>query len=283
MRSSNLFLQTKNVKIENDFLYADYSHELTTVKLDSSSNTYLAESQNHLYSFKTDLRVPKLGLMLVGWGGNNGSTLTASIIANRKGLSWETRRGVQKANYFGSLFLSSTTKIGVDEQGEDVNVPLNKLLPMANPNDLTLGGWDISSLNLAEAMDRAQVLEPDLKRQVYEEMKNLKPLKSIYYKDFIALNQENRADNLIEASSKKDQLETIRNDIKTFKSSNKLDKVIVLWTANTERFSNLIDGVNDTSENVLKAIDQDHSEISASTMFAVASILENCSFINGKH
>lgn len=59
--------------------------------------------------------------------------------------------------------------------------------------------------------------------------------------------------------------------------SKNLDKIIVLWTANTERFSEIIPGVNDTSDNLLKAIDNNHPEISPSTMFAVASALEGVS------
>ena len=31
---------------------------------------------------RTDKRVPKLGVMLVGLGGNNGSTFTAGVLAN---------------------------------------------------------------------------------------------------------------------------------------------------------------------------------------------------------
>ena len=91
-------------------------------------------------------------------------------------------------------------------------------------------------------MERAKVLEPDLKRQVYNEMCLLKPLPSIYYQDFIAANQEARADNLIKADKRKDQLNHLRNDIRTFKQTNKLDKVIVIWNANTERFADLING-----------------------------------------
>lgn len=56
-----------------------------------------------------------------------------------------------------------------------------------------------------------------------------------------------------------------------------MDKVIVLWTANTERFADVIVGLNDTSENLSLAIEQDASEISPSTLFAVASILEGVS------
>jgi len=153
---------------------------------------------------------------------------------------------------------------------------------MVHPNDLVIGGWDISGMNLAEAMDRAAVLEPTLKQLVYKEMAAIKPLPSIYYPDFIAANQEDRADNLIPGSKASlEHVEHIRKDIRDFKSANNLDKVIVQWTANTERFADLIEGVNDTAENLLKAIESGHEEVSPSTVFAVASILENAPFING--
>jgi myo-inositol-1-phosphate synthase len=69
--------------------------------------------------------------------------------------------------------------------------------------------------------------------------------------------------------------------ISEFKVNNGLDKVIVLWTANTERYADIIEGVNDTDDNLLKAIKEGHEEVSPSTMFAVACILENAPFING--
>ncbi len=189
--------------------------------------------------------------MLVGWGGNNGSTLTASLIANRDGLTWKTRTGSQSANYYGSMLLASTTRIGIDENGEDVFVPLKSLVPLIDPNEFVLGGWDISGMSLAQSMDRAQVLEPDLKRQVYEEMSRMKPLPSVYYKDYIATNQEARADNLIGGDEKWGHLERIRQDIREFKEGKGLDRVIVLWTANTERFSDIIEGIfSDFCENL---------------------------------
>lgn len=55
----------------------------------------------------------------------------------------------------------------------------------------------------------------------------------------------------------------------------------MLWTANTERYADVIHGVNDTSSHLLQAITHGHKEISPSTIFAVASILENAAFING--
>ncbi|KAL3899616.1 MAG: hypothetical protein SGCHY_001925 [Lobulomycetales sp.] len=78
-----------------------------------------------------------------------------------------------------------------------------------------------------------------------------------------------------------EQLERIRSDIREFKAANSLDQVIVLWTANTERYADILSGVNDTADNILKSIKNGHSEISPSCLFAVASILEGHAFING--
>jgi len=107
-------------------------------------------------------------------------------------------------------------------------------------------------------------------------------LPSIYYPDFIAANQEDRADNVIPGQKAcMAHVEQIRKDMSDFKTQNNLDKVIVLWTANTERYADIIPGVNDTAENLLKAIEQGHEEVSPSTVFAVACILDKVPFING--
>jgi len=81
--------------------------------------------------------------------------------------------------------------------------------------------------------------------------------------------------------TKQENLDTIRQNIRDFKAKNNLDKVIVLWSANTERFCEVADGLNDTADNLLQSIRQNLSEISPSTIFAVASILEGCTYING--
>ena len=59
-------------------------------------------------------------------------------------------------------------------------------------------------------------------------------------------------------------LEIIRKNIRDFKNENQLDKVVVLWTANTERMCKTAQGVHDTAENILSAIHKSESEISPS-------------------
>ncbi|KAH8808027.1 hypothetical protein F5884DRAFT_351790 [Xylogone sp. PMI_703] len=275
-------VNSPNVAYSDAEIHSKYTYRTTSVE-QTAEGKYVATPKETVYDFKVERQVPKTGLMLVGWGGNNGSTVTAGIIANRRGLTWETREGKRTANYYGSVMMSSTMKLGTDAKtAKDVNIPFHEVLPMVHPNDLVIGGWDISSMNLAEAMDRAAVLEPTLKAQVRKEMNEMVPLPSIYYPDFIAANQEDRADNVLKGSKAcNEHVEQIRKDIRDFKAKNGLDKVIVLWTANTERFSDIIEGVNDTAENLLKSIENGHEEVSPSTVFAVACILDKVPFING--
>lgn len=90
---------------------------------------------------------------------------------------------------YGSLTQASTVKLGRTVKGEDVYVPISSMLPMVNPNDIEIDGWDISDVNLAEAMMRAKVLDVNLQVQLRPYMAQMRPRKSIYYSDFIASNQ----------------------------------------------------------------------------------------------
>lgn len=69
-------------------------------------------------------------------------------------------------------------------------------------------------------------------------------------------------------------MEEIRQNIRDFKQSSGVDKVVVLWTANTERFSEVREGVNDTAETFLRSIENNEAEVAPSSIFAAACIQE---------
>ena len=131
---------------------------------------------------------------------------TAGILANRKKLTWRTKEGEKTSNYFGSVTQASTVQIGTEASGAAVHVPMKNLMPMVNPNDLVIGGWDISSMNLGEAMRRSAVLDVNLQDQLYDEMAAYTPMPSIYFPDFIAANQTERADNVL-TGTKREQMD----------------------------------------------------------------------------
>ena len=126
-----------DVQYTKDHIISDYVYETARVKRDGES--LLVHPVRTNYKFKTQRKVPRLGCMLVGWGGNNGSTVTGAVIANRLNMTWMTKTGEQRANYWGSVTQASTVSLGRDESG-DVNVPLRDLLPMVHPDDIVLDG-----------------------------------------------------------------------------------------------------------------------------------------------
>lgn len=273
-------VNNSNVEYSDEYITASYDH-VTTEAVRKGNKVHVTPKTTH-FKLRTGRKVPKTGLMLIGLGGNNGSTVTAGIIANRLKLSWHDKEGKHVANYMGSLTQASTFEMGNDPAtGEPVHVPFNEVLPMVHPNDLVIGGWDISDKNLADCMARSKVLDFDIQRQLRPHMESIVPLPSVYYPDFIAANQNSRANNVLPGTDKWAHVEQIRKDIRTFKKDNNLDKVILQWTANTERYADIITGVNDTADNLIQSIKDSHSEISPSTVFAVASILEGSTYING--
>jgi myo-inositol-1-phosphate synthase len=257
-----------------------YSHNVTSIV----DNVLHVKPSAINLTFKTKRGVSKTGVMFVGWAGNNGSTTTAGLLAHKHNVHWETKTGMRKPDFFGSLTQSSTIRIGATDAAlgpqVDYHVPFFSVVPMVDPTQLVVGGWDINGANMADAMRRACVLDVSLQQKLAPYMADLRPLPSMYYPDFIAANQEERADNVLKGT-RKEHLAKIRQDIKDFKAKHKLDQVIVLWTANTERFTDIRPGLNMTADEVLHSIDIDDEEISPSQIFAVASILEGTPYING--
>lgn len=281
-RQHAITVQSENTVYTDQHILSTFVNRGSSVTITDDGN-YIVKPTAETYQFKTQRAVSKTGLMMIGIGGNNGSTLCATVLANRHNIVWHTKSGLQQPNYVGSVLRASTIRIGTDScTGNDVHLPLSDVLPTVHPNDLILGGWDISALPMDAAMRRAEVLDYDLQRQVAPHMAALgTPLPSIYYPDFIAANQVHRADNIIPGTDKQKHLEHIRADIRSFKDAHGLDQVVVFWTANTERYADILPGVNDSADALLNAIRTSHQEVSPSTLFAVAAILEGAPFING--
>jgi len=108
-------VESPNVKYTESEIESVYNYETTELVHENKNGTYqwVVKPKTVKYEFKTNTHVPKLGLvlvfflfpslllnyfycfvdvvslmcvrvMLVGWGGNNGSTLTGGVIANKE-------------------------------------------------------------------------------------------------------------------------------------------------------------------------------------------------------
>ena len=220
----------------------------------------------------------KIGVMLVGLGGNNGSTFISSILGRQKNIEWENKNGKHKVDFFGSLYDYGTVNIGFKN-----NKPFSKLMKdminIGRPEDIIVDGWDISGDNLYDACRKNKVVDLNFISTIEKDLKKIKPLPSIYYKDFIASNQSVRATNVKTYKNNKwGDLLNIKSDIESFKLKHNIEKVVVMWTASTERFSK---GKWKNWHELLISISKSDSEVSPSIIFAAAALLSDCIFING--
>ncbi len=73
--------------VEAEFIEQTFSERYTLF----DEGTKRCQNVTRDHTITTATKVPKLGLMLVGLGGNNGSTLVAGLLANKKKLTYETK------------------------------------------------------------------------------------------------------------------------------------------------------------------------------------------------
>lgn len=219
------------------------------------------------------------GILVVGLGGNNGVTLLAGQIANRRGLSWETAtQGRIDANWYGCL-------TQIPPRGVHGGVGFAGRVPgLASANDAVVGGWDIRPTTLGQALYDCRVLEPDLVRQVREEMDGTEVMEGVWDPSFIGESQHGTATHVVAGEddrSTRTRLERIRRDIRTWRERNKVDgHVTVIWSASVERPAEAAYG---SADDLLDAIhdDANDDDVSPSMLYAAAAALEGCSFVNG--
>jgi myo-inositol-1-phosphate synthase len=251
----------------------EYVHEYVNVKDDETFETVKVK-----YNFKVKERDSKIGVMIVGLGGNNGTTFTAGVLAKQRDLLWETKEGIHEVEFLGSLSQFGSVHIGYKKNGKPYTRLYKDMIDLFDVEDVVVSGWDICGDDLYRATVNNQVIDFDLREKLKSDLQNIKPLKSVYYPNFIASNQEERADNVLSSASKWTNLNNIVKDIDDFKYANHLSRVVVLWSASTERFST---GIWNTKEELIEAIDKNDPEISPSIIFAVASCITGSIFLNG--
>ncbi|KAL3928919.1 MAG: hypothetical protein SGBAC_012431, partial [Bacillariaceae sp.] len=217
----------------------------------------------------------KIGILVVGLGGNNGVTMVAGFLANNQKLEWETGSAgrVSAPNWNGCITQLPPKGGGVGFQGR---------YPLANATNAAIGGWDIRPTPLGDALYASRVLEYDLVRQVREEMNSMDIMKGVYDESFLGESQYETATHIVTGrDSFFDKVEHIRKDIRAFIASNGVDgATTVIWSASVERPAQV---QFETADELLQGILDNKSDcdMSPSIMYAVASALEGCSFVNG--
>ena len=87
-------VDSPTVQYTEEKIRSEYSYQTSDVTRDSTGKL-IVKPKTVKYEFEVERKVPRVGCMLVGWGGNNGSTITGAVLANKLNLSWPTKKGKQ--------------------------------------------------------------------------------------------------------------------------------------------------------------------------------------------
>jgi myo-inositol-1-phosphate synthase len=140
-----------------------------------------------------------------------------------------------------------------------------------------IGGWDIRKMNCYDAAKEANVLSDKDLEAVAKELEAIEPMKAVFDKYYVK-----RLDgtNVKSGKTKFELMEQLRADIRNFKTTHNLERLVVIWCASTEIYISQ-NGIHHDLKSFEKAMHENHLDISPSMLYAYATIAEGIPFING--
>jgi myo-inositol-1-phosphate synthase len=205
----------------------------------------------------------KVGVLLVGLGAVSTTTI-AGIMAVRKGI----------AKPIGALTQMGTIRLGKRTEGRSPLI--SDFVPLAGLDQLVFGGWDIFDDDCYDAAKTAGVIDSSMLDQIKDELRAIKPMPAVFDRQYVK-----RLDgpNVKKGKTKKDLAEQLIDDIRRFKSTNGLDRVVLIWCGSTEVFMTESPAHQSLAAFEKGLADNDPS-IPSSMIYAYAAIHEGLPYAN---
>ena len=206
----------------------------------------------------------KLGILTPGLGAV-ATTFIAGVESIRRGL----------AKPIGSITQTATIRLG--KRTENRSPLIKDFVPLADLNDIVFGAWDPIPDDALTAVRKAGVLEEKDVAPIADFLASIKPMPAVFDNHYVT---RINGTNVKTGKTKRDLAEQLRQDIRDFKSKNKLDRVVIVWCASTEIFIKA-GPQHATIEQFERAMDNNDEAIAPSMLYAYAAIMENVPFANG--
>ena len=201
--------------------------------------------------------------MLVGMGAVS-TTFIAGTLLIKKGLALP----------IGSLAEMGTVRLG--KRTESRSPLIKDFVPLAGLDDLVFGAWDIFEENGFEAATTAGVIEPALLEKIRPELEAIKPWPAVFNQKYV---KRLMGTNIKTGANKLELAEQVREDIRRFKETRELDRVVMIWCGSTEIF--LTSGDAHQSVEAFEAAMQSNDDAIASSMvYAYAALKEGIPYAN---
>ena len=156
----------------------------------------------------------KLGVVVAGVNGAVASTMIAGVELMRLGLV--PRLGM----------VTETTDMKVGETLPD-------LLDLAPLEDLVFGGWDLQFSDVYEGACHHRAMPRHLLDRVADRLTAIKPWPAVFSSERCA---NIKGDNVVRASSYREEIAILRRNIEDFKREHGLTRVVMVNLASTEAY-----------------------------------------------
>ena len=206
----------------------------------------------------------RLGVLTPGMGAVS-TTLMAGVELVRRGESIPV----------GSLTQMGTIRLGKRTEGRTPKI--KDFVRLAGLDDLVFGGWDVFPDNAYEAAAKAGVLDAKDLAKARKFLTTIRPMKAAFDQSYV---KNLKGTNVKKGKNKFDLAEQIRDDIRSFKKKNRLDRLVMVWCASTEVFLKP-EAVHKDLASFEKAMKANHPAIAPSMLYAYAAISEGVPFANG--
>jgi myo-inositol-1-phosphate synthase len=205
-----------------------------------------------------------LGVLIPGIGA-----VTTTFVAGLEAM----KRGLGKP--IGSLTQLGTVRLGKRTEGR--TPAIKDFVPLANMEDLVVGGWDIFEDNAYEAAVKAGVLDTALLDQVKDPLSAIQPMKAVFDPDFVT---RLRGPNIKTGGSKMDYAEMVMEDIRQFQEKTGASRLVMIWCGSTEVYHQAA-AVHASIEDFERGLHNNDPEISPSQIYAYAALKMGIPYANG--
>ncbi|MBI3405655.1 MAG: inositol-3-phosphate synthase, partial [Acidobacteria bacterium] len=214
----------------------------------------------------TRITVPKgkLGVLTPGMGAVS-TTFMAGVELVRRGHSVPV----------GSLTQMGTIRLGKRTRG--LSPAIKDFVPLEGLEDLVFGGWDVFPDNAFEAANNAGVLEPHHLAKAKNFLSRIKPMKAAFDSYYV---KKLDGPHVKKGKNKFELAEQIKDDIRAFKKSSGVSRIVMVWCGSTEIFLQPHD-VHKDVPSFIKAMKENHPAIAPSMLYAYAAITSGVPFANG--
>jgi myo-inositol-1-phosphate synthase len=167
--------------------------------------------------------------------------------------------------------------IRLGKRTENRSPAVKDFVPLAKLDDLVFGGWDLFEDDCYQSATHAGVLEASLLSQLKPELSAIKPWTAVFDRQYVK-----RLDgpNVKKGRNKRDLAEQLRADIRDFKATHGLDRLVMIWCGSTEIFMTE-SPAHQSLEAFERALEASDPTIPSSMIYAYAALMEGVPYANG--